>query len=72
MPMPVQIPVSVPDYAPEQLNDVYANNLEVNVESSELDESHVQVRRTSHHEPEHSREDMEFAMFMASLPSYQL
>jgi len=70
MPMPVQIPVSVPDYLPsKQLNDdVYATN----ADSSELDECHVQLRRTSHHEPEHSREDMEFAMFMASLPSYQL
>jgi len=75
MPMPVQIPVSVPDYLPsKQLdnNNVYATNLKVNVDPSELDECHVQVRRTSQHEPEHSREDMEFAMFMASLPSYQL
>jgi hypothetical protein len=73
MPMPVQIPVSVPDYPSKQLNNnVYATNLKVNVDSSDLDECHVQVRRTSHHEPEHNREDMEFAMFMASLPSYQL
>lgn len=68
MSMSLRDSVSVPDFTSKQLddsNDVYAASLE----SSELTGSHVQVRRDSYHGPEHNREDMELAMFMASFPS---